>query len=201
MSYRIRFQLLFIALFLTGAFSDVQGQRRSPNTDRARNIERAEMNRLLLLAVPKDKESESMRLSRFKKIKDDFRDLQSLNNKMMADAWSQDTLDYSYIAGMVSKIRSKANDLKEALSLPEPEKPETALETPAVTTVPTVRQFREELLLLDKTLMRFVTNPVFQAANTMDINLAKKASNDLEQVIFLTVDLKQNAQKLRKTTQ
>jgi hypothetical protein len=69
-----------------------------------------------------DKESESMRLSRFKKIKDDFRDLQSLNNKMMADAWLQDTLDYSSIAEMVSKIRGKANDLKESLSLPESEK-------------------------------------------------------------------------------
>jgi hypothetical protein len=66
--------------------------------------------------------------------------------------------------------------------------------------VTTVRQFREVLLLLDKTIMRFVTNPVFQAANTVDVNLAKKASHDLEQVIFLTFDLKQNAQKLRKIT-
>jgi hypothetical protein len=53
-------------------------------------------------------------------------------------------------------------------------------------TVTTVRQFREELLLLDKTIMRFVTNPVFQAANTVDVNLAKKASDDLEQVITKT---------------
>lgn len=198
MSSRIKFQLLLIAVILAGSFSDVQGQRRSPNTDRARSIERAELNRLLLLAVPKNNESESVRQNRLKKIKDDFRDLQSLNNKMMADAWAQDTLDYSYIADMVSKIRSKANDLKGGLSLPEPENPQTALKTPAVTTV---KQFREQLLLLDKTLMRFVNNPVFQAANTVDVNLSKKASDDLEQVIFLTVDLKQNAQKLRKASQ
>jgi hypothetical protein len=155
------------------------------------------MDRLLRWAVPKDEETESMRLSRFKKIKDDFRDLQSLNNKMMADAWMQDTLDYSSIAEMVSKIRTKANDLKEGLSLPESEKPQAALKRATVTTV---RQFREELLLLDKTIMRFVTNPVFQAVNAVDVNLAKKASEDLQQVILLTVDLKQNAQKLRKTT-
>jgi hypothetical protein len=49
--------------------------------------------------------------------------------------------------------------------------------------------------------MRFVNNPVFQAANSVDVNLAKKASDDLDQVISLTVDLKQNAQKLRKTGQ
>jgi hypothetical protein len=117
---------------------------------------------------------------------------------MMADAWSQETLDYSSIADMVSKIRGKAADLKEGLSLPESEHSETASKTPAVTTV---RQFREQLLLLDKTLMRFVNNPVFQANNTVDVNLAKKASADLEHVISLTGDLKQNAQKLRKSTQ
>ncbi len=197
MSYPVRFQLLLIALALAGSFSGVQGQGRGVNAERARAIERAEMDRLLLWAIPKDTESESARVSRFKRIKDDFRDLQSLNNKMMADAWLQDTLDYSSIAEMVSKIRSKANDLKEGLSLPESEKPETALKPLAVTTV---RQFREELLLLDKTIMRFVTNPVFQAINAVDVNLAKKASADLNQVMFLTVDLKQNAQKLRKTT-
>jgi hypothetical protein len=109
----------------------------------------------------------------------------------------QEALDYSAIADVVSKIRGKANDLKDGLSLPQSETPQTAVKMPEVTTV---RHFREELLLLDKTIMRFVTNPVFQAANTVDVNLAKKASDDLEHVIVLTFDLKQNAQKLRKTT-
>jgi hypothetical protein len=197
MSYLTRFRSLLMLLALAVSFTCVQGQGRGPNGERARAIERAEMDRLLLWAVPKDKESESMRLSRFKKIKDDFRDLQSLNNKMMADAWLQDALDYSVIADMVSRIRSKANDLKEGLSLPESKDSQTASKTPAVTTG---RQFREELLLLDKTIMSFVTNPVFQVANAVDVNLAKKASTDLEQVISLTIDLKQNAQKLRKTS-
>jgi hypothetical protein len=197
MSYPKRFQLLLITLTLAASFHSVQGQARSSNRERTRAIERAEMDRLLLWAIPTDKESEAMRLNRFKKIKDNFRDLQSLNNKMMADAWMQDTLDYSSIAEMVSKIRGKAGDLKDGLSLPQSEQPETASKIPTVTTV---RQFREELLLLDKTIMSFVTNPVFQAANIVDVNLAKKASDDLELVISLTLDLKQNAQKLRKTT-
>jgi hypothetical protein len=196
MSNPKRFQLTLIILVLVVSFSSVQGQRRSPNRDRARSIERAEMDRLLLWAIPKDTASESVRVNRFKKIKDDFRDLQSLHNKMMADAWLKDSLDYSSIADMVSKIRGKANDLKEGLSLPAAENPLTDLQVPAVTSV---RQFREELLLLDKKIMSFVNNPVFQAINSVDVNLAKQASADLEQVIHLTVDLKQNAQKLRKT--
>jgi hypothetical protein len=197
MPHLTKFQSLLIPLAMAIFFTSAQGQGRGVNAERTRVIEQAEMDRLLLWAIPKDKESESMRLSRFKKIKDDFRDLQSLNNKMMSDAWLHDTLDYSAIADMVSKIRSKASDLKEGLSLPESENPQAALKLPAVNTA---RQFREELLLLDKTLMRFVNNPVFQAANTVDVDLAKKASADLEQVISLSVDLKQNAQKLRKVT-
>jgi len=193
----MRFQLLLVCLSLTAFLSLVQGQGRCVNAERARAIERAEMDRLLLWALPSNKESEAVRLSRFKKIKDDFRDLQSLNNKMMADAWLQDALNYSAIAEMVSKIQGKANDLKKSLSLPEAEKSETALTIPTVTTG---RHFREELLLLDKTIMGFVTNPVFQAANTLDLNQAKKASNDLEQVLTLTDDLRQNAQRLRKAT-
>ena len=199
MSNRIKFQLLLTTLILAASFTCVQGQPRSRNRDQARRIERAEMDRLLLWATPKeDKESESVRFNRFKKIKDDFRDLQSLHNKMMADAWLKETLDYSSIADMVSKIRGKANDLKEGLSLPTSDNPQTDLKMPAVASV---RQFREELLLLDKKIMSFVNNPVFQAINSVDVNLAKQASADLEQVILLTVDLKQNAQKLRKTSQ
>jgi hypothetical protein len=200
MLYAMRFQLLMITPMIILAHavsvSFVQGQGRSPNSDRARAIERAEMDRLLVFALPSNKESEATRLSRFKKIKDDFRDLQSINNKMMADAWLQDVLDYSAIAEMVSKIRGKANDLKKSLSLPEPDRAEEELTVPTVTTV---RKFREELLLLDKTIIGFVTNPVFQAANTLDLEQAKKASRDLEQVITLTDDVKQNAQRLRKT--
>jgi hypothetical protein len=196
MSYRMRFQLLVLAVILAGSFSSAQGQGRGVNADRTRAIEQADMDRLLMWAVPKDKESESMRVNRFKKIKEDFKDLQALNNKMMADAWMQEALDYSAIADMTSKIRGKANDLKDSLALPASEKPQTIEKMPDVTTV---RQFRAGLLLLDKTIMSFVNNPVFQAANTMDVNLAKKASADLEQVISLTVDLKQNAQKLRKS--
>ena len=197
MSYPTRFQLLFLTLILAGSVGAVSGQGRGVNAERARAIEQADMDRLLLWAIPKN-ESESVRLNRFKQIKADFRDLQSLNNKMMADAWSQDTLDYSSIADMVSKIRNKAGDLKEGLSLPEAENSQAASKSPAVTTV---REFRAQLLLLDKTLMRFVNNPVFQANNTVDVDLAKKASADLEHVISLSVDLKLNAQKLRKSTQ
>ena len=86
MSYPMRVQLLLIALIVTGSFCEVSGQG---NAERARAIERADLDRILLWAVPKDRESEAMRQSRVKNIKDDIRDIQNFNNKMMALAGSQ----------------------------------------------------------------------------------------------------------------
>ena len=114
----------------------------------------------------------------------------------MADAWLQEKLDYRSIAEMVSKIRGKANSLKSGLSLPDSE--ENQMASVRLASVSTTRQFRERLLLLDKTIMGFITNPVFQAANTLDVNLAKSASRDLDLVLSLSDDLKKNAQKLQK---
>ena len=79
---------------------------------------------------------------------------------------------------IVDQWLASVGDTDSPAAWPESEKPQPALKLPTVTTV---RQFREELLLLDKTIMRFVTNPVFQASNSVDVNLAKNASEDLEQ--------------------
>jgi hypothetical protein len=194
MFYAKRFQPLLSVVVVLAFFSIALGQGRSPNRDQTRAIERAEMDRLLLWALPANKESEATRLARFKKIKEDFRDLQSLNNKMMADAWAQEALDYKSISETVSKIRERANDLKTTLNLPEPAKQQKPSEIPEVTSA---RQFRSELLLLDQTIMRFVNNPVFQAVNTLDVNKAREARHDLETVILLIANVKQNAAKLR----
>ena len=74
MSYPTRSQLFFMALILVGSFSAVSGQGRGVNAERARAIEQAEMDRLLLWAIPKN-ESESTRQSRLNKIKKDKREI------------------------------------------------------------------------------------------------------------------------------
>ena len=56
MSYPIRFRSVLILLAMAVSFTCVQGQ---VNAERARAIERADLDRILVLAVPKDKESEA----------------------------------------------------------------------------------------------------------------------------------------------
>jgi hypothetical protein len=179
---------------------DTRGQQPGANhpsmRDQVRAIQRAEMDRLLLFSAART-ESNSNRVALMKQIKEDFRDLQGLNNKMMAEAWARESLDYSVISEMVSRIRGKATRLKLNLNLPQPDNVEKRA---PVHNVATAREFRNALLVLDQTIMRFVKNPLFQSPNTIELNQAGKARQDLEEVISLTADLKRTASRLGKAS-
>jgi hypothetical protein len=163
--------------------------------DQARAIQTADMDRLLLSALPARNNPNLNRAEVMKQIRTDFKDLQRLNNRMMATAWERETLDYSFLSDMVSRIKEKANRLKLNLQLPDAADIEKA---GSVRVVSNAREFRAALLVLDETIMRFVNNPLFQMPNTIEIDLAAKARQDLETVIMLTTDLKKTASRLSK---
>jgi hypothetical protein len=54
------------------------------------------------------------------------------------------------------------------------------------------------LLLLDRTIMSFVSNPLFKNANTIEVQQGANARRDLESVLDLTADLKKSAMRLGK---
>jgi hypothetical protein len=47
-------------------------------------------------------------------------------------------------------------------------------------------------------MLGFVTNPIFQKASVIELNLANKASKDLEAVIGVSNELKKVSERLRK---
>jgi len=129
-----------------------------------------------------------------KQIVEDFRDLQSVNNKMMATAFSQPDVDYKYISRMVGEIGKKASRLKSNLALPKPEEKQEPSTGSAE--VSNTEQFKTELLSLDKSLMSFVNNPIFQTG-VIDLRLVHQANTDLEAVIDMTTRLKKVSEKLK----
>jgi hypothetical protein len=199
-SSRLTFLILVLMILATG-FGEAKGQQRGSNhssmRDQVRAIQRADMDRLLLSALPAKTDSESSRAAVMKQIREDFKDLQRLNNKMMAEAWAHETLDYSFVSDMVSHIRGKAIRLRMNLSLPESGNIEKAALDPKVYNS---REFRAALLVLDRSIMSFVTNPLFMKPNTIEVNEATRARQDLESVIALTADLKKIASKLAKVS-
>jgi hypothetical protein len=135
---------------------------------------------------------DAARLATLKQLKEDFRSIQDVNNRMMAAAWAQEMVDYDRTVQMLSEINSRAVRLKSNLALPEPEntKPKTLAASG-------VKEFKAALLVMDRSLMNFVTNPIFQERNVVEVNLATKATRDLEAVIAYSANLKKIASHLK----
>lgn len=184
---------LFTLLF----FGNVHAQ--NPDTraaDTVRELSRIDTNRALELQILSPNKTNAVKLAIQKQINDDFRDLQTLNNKMMGDAWARPELDYKYISEMVGQISRRAARLRSNLGLPKSEedrknKPAQAKE------ISSASEFRKELLTLDRWVMNFVTNPIFRKT-VVNLDLANQASRDLNAVVELSSRLKKAGETLQK---
>ena len=185
-------QLIIVLSVCVGA----QAQRPTSPRDVVRAINQKEMDQLLFLKpilAPKD---DPARRALVKQISEDFKELQGLNNKMMAEAWSRPELDYRYISDMVSQIRGKAARLKSNLALPQVEDEKLK---EAVDSYPDAEKFRVAMLQLDRHVMRFATNPLFQKPDVIELDLAAQASRDLSVVVEVSGKLRKSAAKLSRT--
>ncbi|HKP45111.1 MAG TPA: hypothetical protein VJT50_00800 [Pyrinomonadaceae bacterium] len=190
---------VFAALTLLGLCAgNTPAQRNTSNPARevVRSIQRRDMDQMLQYKLlPASREENAARFMAMKQIGEDFHELQSLNNKMMAEAWAQKQLNYGFVSDMISRIRGRAARLKGNLNLPPPAHAEKPQATEPITNE---ASFRESLLTLDRTIMSFVTNPLFQKPNTIDAEQGAKARRDLEVVMDLTISIKKSASRLSK---
>jgi hypothetical protein len=56
------------------------------------------------------------------------------------------------------------------------------------------------LLALDGLMMSFVSNPIFQSAQVVDVQQASKAKRDLEAIIKLSGKIKKSAARLSRAS-
>lgn len=137
-------------------------------------------------------ESEPGRAARMKQIHDDFKSIQDINNRMMAQAWAGPEINFATTAVMLNEINSRAVRLKSNLALPDAEGPKRNQPN-----VSGVQQFKSALLGMDRSLMSFVNNPIFRETKVVDVKIAARATQDLDYVIALSTDLKKVAGKLK----
>ena len=175
------------------------GAQRTSARDTVVELSRIDTNRALELQIMSPGKSNAVKQALLKQVSDDFRDLQSLHNKMMADSWARPELDYKYISGMVGQIARKAERLKSNLALPEV-KQEHETKKPT-SEIATAQNFRTEMLSLDRSVVGFVTNPIFQKTNVVELKLANQASHDLLTVIELSKRLKKMSETLMRKEQ
>jgi len=190
-----------IAIVLVLGFESTASAQRGhpPNPDAVRTTINDEtfrelMNRERETRNPGRDNSDEMR-ALLKQMVDDFRTLQSINNKMMADVFAKDTIDYDGTSAAIAQINTKATRLKNNLALPvlkDAKKKDV--------TASGAKEFKSALLVMDRSIMSFVNNQIFQQPNVMQLETATRASQDLADVIALSATLKKIADNLKSSS-
>jgi hypothetical protein len=134
-------------------------------------------------------------------IKEDFRQLQIVNNDMMVQVVSTPALDYKMLDHAIGEINKRAGRLKDYLNLVELKEPET--KTPEVQAAPALpadeRQLKTSLFKLDGLIMSFVNNPQFKQVGVVSVEHSHKASHDLRDIIELSRVVRKGIARLSKS--
>ncbi|HEX8891394.1 MAG TPA: hypothetical protein VF779_19755 [Pyrinomonadaceae bacterium] len=144
-------------------------------------------------------EEKSERLA-YAQLKDDFEQLQTVNNRMMVMVFANNVIDYKSISEAITEIRKRAARLKSNLPLPIAEKDAPEDQSLKDWTEINQAQVKPVLKALDALIQRFVTNPVFQQPQVVDVQQSSKAKRDLEAIIKLSEKIRKSADKLAKAS-
>ena len=164
---------------------------RAPSV-RERQMMMDEMRREMGKEAPPRK-SEELRMS---EIAEDYRDLQQVNNRMMAAVMRSQEPDYGLINKSAADIRRRAERLRENLALPAPESKGEAKAGPKP--AEDAAGMKAVLLALDRSIMSFVRSPLFKNTEVLNAEAAAKASRDLADVIERSRLAAKDAERLGK---
>ncbi len=192
--------LWLIGIALVPAFvvtvSAQRGRPGRPNPDATRTTINDETFRELMKMEREHrnpaKDNSEVTRALLKQTGDDFKAIQNINNKMMAEVYATEKVDYERTSAAIAQINTKAIRLKNNLSLPTPQDVKRK-----DLTVSGVKEFKAALLLMDHSIMSFVNNPIFQKPNLVEIESATRASQDLAEIITLSATLKKIADNLK----
>ena len=123
-------------------------------------------------------------------VRQDFEKLQAGYNQIVLAMASKEGFDYDSISGVVAEIKKCSTRLKDNLSLPRL-KDDKGHE--AVT-----GQTEEQLMTLRKHIYSFLTNPLFESPEVLDVEQAGKASRNLDGIIDLSKSIGKSIDKLKK---
>jgi len=122
---------------------------------------------------------------------EDFTRILTLHNKIARALSSKDPLNYQFISDATAEIKKRASRVQSTLALrlsadDAPVKEKTDVE------------MKDSLIKLCKEIRSFVTNPMIENPNTIDVQQLIRARRDLESLIQLSGLIKKDADKLSK---
>jgi hypothetical protein len=133
-------------------------------------------------------------------LKEDFRNIQLLRNKLVRHLQSDKPLDYKLIASETAEINKRAGRLKTHLLRVAPEAGKTAQEKkePEAAEIED-GQMSVALFRMCKRIDSFTESPVFKVTDVIDLKQSDKASRELRDIIRLSAGIRRAAEKLHKT--
>lgn len=126
---------------------------------------------------------------------EDFTRILTLHNEIARAITSSNALDYGFVSDATTEINKRASRVQSSLNLGLSEadaegagKPEKAEGT----------EMKDALIKLCHQIRSFVTNPVIENPNTINVEQALKARRDLDGVIQLSGQIRKTAEKRSK---
>lgn len=128
-------------------------------------------------------------------LKDDFRQLQIVNNDLMQRTLIEsrknpEAISNKEIRSSLGEMQKRADRLRTNLRLPE-----IQISKPEGQELASVPDLSKGLLALDQTVMKFVQNPIFQQPGILDAEKSTSAAEDLSRILRLTEVLRKLAKE------
>lgn len=137
------------------------------------------------------------RRSLFPQIDEDFQRIQVIHNEMVRMLQSDKGLNYERLSGLADDMKKRSARLRTNLALPSPEKTEEKATHPADIDDKHVKTTIGDL---HERIVSFVANPMFKNLGVVDAKAIDAASEDLEEIIDFSDEIKREAKLLSKPT-
>ena len=172
------------------------GQRDPFAEIRERQQREAQLRSAEMLGIVKPKDQRAADAAA-EQLREDFKNIQILRNKIVRHLQSDKPLDYKFIAAETGEINRRAGRLKTHLLrevTPKGDKKET--ETPVEIGD---AQMKDALVTMCKRIDSFTESPVFKVPDVVNVEESAKANRDLRHIILLSGGIKRTAERLNQT--
>lgn len=163
---------------------------------RERQQREAQLRSAEMLAVAKPTDRRAAEAAA-EQMREDFRLLQVLRNKIVRHLKSEKQLDYKFIAEETGDINKRAERLKTHLV--RDEAPEAAPKEPEKIPEMDEDKVTDALVRMCRRIDSFTENPVFKLPDVVDVEQTAKAGRDLRDIIRLSGRIRKTAERLNKT--
>lgn len=128
-------------------------------------------------------------------VKQDFKRIQIIRNKMVDNLVANKPLDYKLISEQAEEINKRSHQLKSFLMPPAPDEKVKEQKTEVEYSA---KEMKGALIKLCNTIFNFTENPVLKTPDVVDVQQSAKAGRDLLSIIELSGNIKRSAEKLNK---